>query len=67
VHPRRFDPLGSMTAEDDIWPIPANLTGIPHTPLLNPDLTSGLNHVDAGLQAAGRFGSPGPATTQPSS
>ncbi len=53
---RRFDPLGWMTAEDDVWEIPRYLTGIPHTPLLNSDLTRRLNRVDARLQAAGRLG-----------
>src|ERR1039458_7760940 len=53
---RRFDPLGWMTAEDDVWEIPQYLTGIPHTPLLNPDLTRRLNRVDARLLAAGKLG-----------
>jgi len=53
---RRFDPLGWMTAEGDVWEIPRHLTGIPHTPLLNLDLTRGLNRVDARLQAAGKLG-----------
>jgi hypothetical protein len=53
---RRFDPLGWMTAEDDVWGIPEYLTGIAHKPLLNPDLARRLNRVDARLQAAGRFG-----------
>src|ERR1035441_609776 len=53
---RRFDALGWMTAEDDVWEIPRHLTGIPHTPLLNSDLTRRLNRVDARLQAAGKLG-----------
>jgi len=53
---RRFDPLGWMTAEYDVWEIPRYLTGIPHTPLLNSDLTRRLNRVDARLQAAGKLG-----------
>jgi hypothetical protein len=53
---RRFDHLGWMTAEDDVWEIPQYLTSIAHTPLLHPDLRRGLNRVDARLQAAGRLG-----------
>lgn len=53
---RRFDQIGWMTSETDVWEIPRYLTGIPHTPLLEPELTRGLNHVDARLQAAGRLG-----------
>jgi hypothetical protein len=56
VNLRRFDRLGWMTAEDDVSEIPQYLTGIPHTPLLNPDLTRRLNRVDARLQAAGKLG-----------
>jgi hypothetical protein len=56
VQLRRFDPLGWMTAEDDVWEIPEYLTRIPHTQLLNRRLIRRLNHVDARLQAAGRLG-----------
>jgi hypothetical protein len=56
VNLRRFDASGWMTAEDDVWQIPEYLVSIPHTPLLHPDLTRGLNRVDARLQAAGRLG-----------
>ena len=48
-----------MTAEDDVWEIPRYLTGIGHTPLLNPDLTRRLNRVDARLLAAGKLGGVG--------
>jgi hypothetical protein len=56
VQLRRFDRLGWMTAEEDVWAIPEYLTGIPHRALLNPELTRRLNRVDARLQAAGRLG-----------
>ena len=56
VNLRRFDPLGWMTAEDDVWEIPEHLTRIPHTALLGPVLTRRLNRVDARLQAAGKLG-----------
>jgi hypothetical protein len=62
VNLSRFDSLGWMTAEDDVWEIPRYLTGIAHTPLLNPDLTRRLNRVDARLQAAGRLGAVGQAS-----
>ena len=53
---RRFDALGWMTAEEDVWEVPRYLTEIRHTPLLSPDLTRRLNRVDDRLQAAGRLG-----------
>jgi hypothetical protein len=53
---QRFDRFGWMTAEEDVWRIPEYLTRIAHTPLLNPNMTRRLNHVDARLQAAGRLG-----------
>ncbi|HVN02855.1 MAG TPA: hypothetical protein VMT86_00480 [Bryobacteraceae bacterium] len=56
VNLRRFDRIGWMTAEDDVWEIPNYLLAIAHIPLLPPRLTRRLNHVDARLQAAGRLG-----------
>jgi hypothetical protein len=56
VNLRRFDAGGWMTAEGDVWEIAEYLTGIGHTALLHPDLTRGLNRVDARLQAAGKLG-----------
>ncbi len=56
VQLRRFDAIGWMAAEDDVWPIPQYLTEISHTLLLPRDLTRRLNRVDARLQAAGRLG-----------
>ncbi len=56
VNLRRFDRLGWMTAEQEVWEIAHYLTGIAHTPLLNSRLTRGLNHVDARLRAAGKLG-----------
>jgi hypothetical protein len=56
VNLRRFDRLGWMTAERDVWEIPQYLTTIPHTALLKADLTRRLSRVDARLQAAGRLG-----------
>lgn len=59
VNLRRFDRIGWMTAEDDVWEIPDYLLGIAHTPLLKTSMTRRLNHVDARLQAAGRLGGAG--------
>ena len=56
VNLRRFDRIGWMTAEDDVWAIPQYLLGIAHIPLLSPGLTRGLNRVDPRLQAAGKLG-----------
>ena len=56
VNLRRFDRLGWMTAEDDVWEIAHYLAGITHIPLLNPGMTRRLNRVDARLQAAGKLG-----------
>jgi len=53
---RRFDRIQWKTAEEELWEIADYLTGIPHTPLLRPQLTRGLNLVDARLQAAGKLG-----------
>ena len=36
VNLARFDGIGWMTAERDVWEIPEYLCGIPHTPLLTP-------------------------------
>ena len=56
INLRRFDPLGWMTAENDVWEIPEYLTRISHTVLLGPELARRLNRVDARLQAAGKLG-----------
>jgi hypothetical protein len=57
---RRFDRLGWMTAEEDVWAIPEYLCGIPHRPLVPPRLIRQLAHVDDRLFAAGRVGAVGP-------
>jgi hypothetical protein len=56
VNLTRFDALGWMTAEDDVWPIPDHLCTIPHTPVLQARMTSGLGRVDERLFAAGLLG-----------
>ncbi len=57
VNLARFDRIGWMTAEGDVWEVPNYLTGIPHTALLDARMIRRLNRVDARLFAAGKLGS----------
>jgi len=55
----RFDRLGWMTSEDDLWPILEHLVVVPHSVLIPPPADRRLPHVDrrsydAGLRAAPR-------------
>ena len=59
VNLRRFDRMGWMTSEEDIWTVPEYLTTISHTPLLNAHLTAHLGRVDDRLFAAGLVGRAG--------
>jgi hypothetical protein len=52
----RFDRIGWMTSEEDVWAIPEYLTTIAHTPLLRAPLAATLGRVDARLFAAGLVG-----------
>jgi hypothetical protein len=56
VNLKRFDRMGWMTAEDDVWAIPEYLLTISHTALLAPKLVSKLGRVDGRLYASGLFG-----------
>jgi hypothetical protein len=56
VNLRRFDGMGWMTAEEDVWPVPEYLCTISHTPLLPPDVARHLGRVDPRLFAAGLVG-----------
>jgi len=56
VNLRRFDSMGWMTAEEDVWAIPEYLCEIPHRPLLPPRLIPCLGKVDDRLFAAGLVG-----------
>lgn len=56
VNLQRFDTMGWMTAESDVWAIPEYLTTISHTPLLRPALLPKLGRVDRRLFAAGLVG-----------
>jgi hypothetical protein len=56
VNLRRFDRIGWMTAEENVWAVPEYLCTIPHTPLLKPRLIPRLRRVDRRLFAAGLVG-----------
>ena len=56
VNLRRFDSIGWMTAEEDVWAIPEYLCGIAHRPLVGPRLAARLGRVDERLFAAGLVG-----------
>ncbi len=56
VNLRRFDRLGWMTAERDLWEIPEHLSRIAHRPLLPREVEHRLSRVDARLMAAGMVG-----------
>lgn len=56
VNLKRFDRIGWMTAEEDVWTIPEHLCAIPHLPLVPPRLIAALGRVDERLFAAGLLG-----------
>jgi hypothetical protein len=56
VNLRRFDRIGWMTAEEDVWPVPEYLCTISHTPVMAPQIVRHLSRVDARLFSAGLFG-----------
>src|ERR1051325_520626 len=55
----RFDSIGWMTAEDDVWPIPDHLCTIAHSPILPAQAIRALSRVDERLFAAGGGGGGG--------
>jgi hypothetical protein len=59
VNLERFDAIGWMTADDDVWAIPEYLVTIRHTPLLRPVLVPKLGRVDRRLFSAGLVGRAG--------
>jgi hypothetical protein len=59
VNLRRFDAMGWMTSDEDIWEVPEYLTTISHTPLLGAGLIPRLGRVDDRLFAAGLVGRAG--------
>jgi hypothetical protein len=52
----RFDRIGWMTAEEDLWAISDYLFGIPHRPLLPSPIARRLTRVDDRLFRAGMVG-----------
>ena len=56
VNLKRFDAMGWMTAEEDVWAIPEYLCTISHTPVLRPQLIPRLGKVDERLFASGLYG-----------
>jgi hypothetical protein len=56
VNLRRFDGIGWMTAEEDVWPVPEYLCEVGHTPVLPRSAERHLGRVDARLFSAGLLG-----------
>ncbi|HEU5249904.1 MAG TPA: hypothetical protein VFW15_07940 [Thermoanaerobaculia bacterium] len=52
----RFDRIGWMTTEEDLWEIPNHLVGIPHYPLLTPAQERSLAPVSRVVFGAGLVG-----------
>lgn len=55
----RFDRIGWMTAEDDLWPIVEHLAAIPHVPLIGRAAARALPRLDRRSYASGILGAPG--------
>ena len=56
VNLSRFDRIGWMTAEEDLWTVSEHLVVIPHVPLLSNGQHRRLSRVDARLFEAGKLG-----------
>jgi hypothetical protein len=56
VNLKRFDRIGWMTAERDVWEIPNHLCDIPHTKILTRTMERQLEKMDERLYKAGRVG-----------
>lgn len=56
VNLRRFDSIGWMTAEDDLWVVAAHLRGTTHFRLITQEMARRLRPLDARLRAAERLG-----------
>ncbi|HYM51027.1 MAG TPA: hypothetical protein VET65_10725 [Candidatus Limnocylindrales bacterium] len=61
VNLARFDRIGWMTSEADLWPIAEHLEAIPHVRLLPP--STRLTWLDARSKRAGLLGYPGHGQT----
>jgi hypothetical protein len=56
VNLARFDKMGWMTAEDDLWALNDYLLTIAHRPMLTPPMEKSLRKVDRRLYEAGKVG-----------
>jgi hypothetical protein len=56
VNLARFDAMGWMTAEEDVWAIPEYLMAVSHTPLMTPAMERRLSRMDDRLYRAGMLG-----------
>ena len=56
VNLRRFDRIGWMFAEEDVWAIPEYLCTVRHTPVMPLPMVRHLSRVDARLFSAGLLG-----------
>jgi|SRR5579871_834383 len=56
INLRRFDRMGWMTAERDVWEIPNYLCDISHTRMFPPSTEKRLARMDRRLKAAGEVG-----------
>jgi hypothetical protein len=55
----RFDPIGWMTSEEDLWPITEHLAEVRHYPLLPPSAVRRLPRLDPRSYRSGLYGAPG--------
>ena len=56
VNLKRFDRIGWMTSQEDVWVIPEYLVGISHTSILTTEQERALSRMDQRLMAAGQVG-----------
>jgi hypothetical protein len=56
VNLARFDRIGWMTTEEEVWDIPNYLCDIPHTRIMTPKMERGLARMDKRLYDAGCLG-----------
>ena len=55
----RFDRIGWMTTEAELWPIVEHLAAAPHTPLITPAMARRLPRLDRRSYDSGVLGAPG--------
>jgi hypothetical protein len=54
----RFDRIGWMTSEEDVWPLVEHLTTVRHARLVPPSVARGLPVLDRRSYESGLFGAP---------